>query len=167
MSGRFKSHSYYMRGSGWGSGASGLNNDLFIYQTQLYQQQRGGGIASIFSNLYSSVVPMIKGALKIGSKAASSRIGKTIIKKAKKRAMRAGLNVVSDALEGQNVLKSTKRELKRAGRDVLKQSGRTIANAVMRPNSNNRRSRKRKAVATPAAIVKRGSKKARRKDIFT
>jgi hypothetical protein len=99
---------YYMRGRG---GEYAMDPDAYI---------RGRGIASIFGRIFSSVVPLVKGAFNIGSRAVKSDAGQALVKEVKKSATRAGLNVVSDALQGKNVLDSTKRELARATQSVGK-----------------------------------------------
>lgn len=93
--------------------------DLAMAYNAELARQRGNGIGSIFSSLYNSVVPLVKSALGIGSRVAKSQIGRQVAKSVKKRAMKAGLNVVNDALQGENVLKSTRREIKKAGGSVL------------------------------------------------
>jgi hypothetical protein len=103
--------------------------------------QRGKGIGSIFSSIYSSVVPLIKSALRIGKNVAATPVGRSIVKEAKKTAMKAGLNVVNDALRGENVFQSTKRELRSAGRRALNLGAQEVQNRT-RPSS------------TPRSIVK-------------
>lgn len=94
---------------------------------------RGAGLGSIFSRIYSSVVPIVKGLVSTGAKAAKSSTGKYLINKAKKTAATAGLNVVHDTLNGENVLESTKRELAKA-RAIMKQAGiRSVERAIEGP----------------------------------
>ena len=142
-----------MRGSG------GTPIDLIIAYHSDLARQRGTGIGSIFSSLYNTVVPFVKSALGIGSRVARSQIGKQVAKSVKKRAMKAGLNVVNDALAGENVLQSTKREMKKAG-------GKVLSDLTRAPP---RRAAKRGARAPLA--VGRSAKRARRRvrtgDIFT
>ena len=101
-----KSSRIYMRGSG---------GELYpyVYSGDL-SQLRGGGIGSIFSSIYSNVIPIVKKALGFGAKALRSNLSRGIIKDVKKTAMKAGLNVVNDTLQGKNVVKSTKKEIKKA-----------------------------------------------------
>ena len=148
---------------------------LFVYQSQM-QSMRGAGIGSIFSNIYTSVMPFIKSALKIGSKAAKSKVGKAMVKKAKKKAMKAGLNVVSDALQGKNVVESTKRELNKAKRDVKKGISKRVnaaadaaLHAALHPEPlKQKRGIKRAHTATPANLAKLEAMRAKKKkkDIF-
>lgn len=122
-----------MRGSGFTrhigipttveSRVSSMPHAVFSYTSDDMYHMHGAGIGSIFSSIYSSVVPLIKSALRIGTRAATSRVGKKVIKGAKKAAIQAGLNVVGDALEGKNVIRSTKQQLKRA----TAQMGNTIS----------------------------------------
>ena len=151
------------------------NDRLFIYSSQI-QSQRGAGIGSIFSNIYSSVMPFIKSAFKVGAKAVKSKAGRALAKKAKKRAMKAGLNVVSDALQGKNVVQSTKRELNKAKKEVKRGISKSVnaaadaaLHAALNPDSrlNTPINRKRPYVATAANIAKRSATmKKKRKDIF-
>lgn len=122
----FRSDKFIMRGTGVGQKKheSELN---FRYQSDLYRR-RGAGIGSIFSSIYSTVVPLIKSALRIGSRVVKSPVGRSVVNSAKKTAMKAGLNVVNDALRGENVVQSTKRELKKA-KGVL---ARNVARKVLR-----------------------------------
>lgn len=156
-----------------GAGAHHYNSDIFILQSELMQQDRGAGIASIFSNIYSSVVPIIKSALRIGKKAAQTRAGKKILSKTKKHAMQAGLNVVGDALQGKNIVESTKNELNRVKKsakndllDVL--AARPPPAKRQRRDKNNTayKKKKQKVYATPASLAKRSAKR-RQKDIFS
>lgn len=138
--------------------------------------QRGAGIGSIFSKLFSSVVPLVKGVFRIGAKAAKTQGGRRIIKKAKKIATQAGLNVVSDALEGKNVLDSTKRQLNVVKKKVNREGVKAVQRALAPPPSKKRRrgakSGSARALATSvgaARVGKRGggsSAKKRRKDLF-
>lgn len=97
---------YYMRGRG---GLMASDPDGFI---------RGRGIASIFGRIFSSVVPLVKGALNIGKRVAKSDVGRSLAKEVKKSATQAGINVVSDALKGKNIIQSSKRALAQVGENV-------------------------------------------------
>ena len=149
---------------------------LFIYQSQM-QSMRGAGIGSIFSNIYSSVMPFIKSAFRIGSKAAKSKVGRSLAKKAKKKAMKAGLNVVSDALQGKNVINSTKRELNKAKQEVKKGISKRVnaaadaaLHAALSPDRSikpSKLNRKRPYIATPGNLIRRDiARKKKKKDIF-
>lgn len=95
---------------------TGFNRQLDNVQVYPYDQyyNRGDGVGSIFRSLYSTVVPLVKSAFRIGQKALATPVGQAVKKAAKRTAMRAGLNVVNDALSGENIIKATKRELKAA-----------------------------------------------------
>jgi len=120
----YESDLYLMKGRG---GAYYLDESAY---------HRGGGLGSIFSSIFSRVVPYIKSAFRMGSnvvrKAASSDVGKVLKKELKKQATTAAVNVASDALKGENVLKSSKKNLKRASEGVgrkLETFGRSIENS--------------------------------------
>jgi hypothetical protein len=95
---------------------AGFNRHLDNVQVYPYDQyyNRGDGVGSIFRSLYSTVVPLVKSAFRIGKKALATPVGQAVKKAAKRTAMRAGLNVVNDALAGENIIKSTKKQLKSA-----------------------------------------------------
>ena len=86
--------------------------------------RRGAGIGSIFSSLFSRLVPIVKTALGVGRRALASQAGQQIAKAAKRSAMQAGLSVVGDALRGDNVAESAKREIAKARKTM----GRVIKN---------------------------------------
>lgn len=131
--------------------------DMIVAYNSDLARQRGAGIGSIFSSLYNTVVPLVKSALGFGSRVARSQVGRQVAKSVKKRAMKAGLNVVNDALQGENVLDSTRREVKRAGGKVLSD----LTSGVMRPQ-------KRKANFSILRAPSRRRKLTRpRKDIFS
>jgi hypothetical protein len=90
---------YYMRGRG-----ALMRGDPDGYV-------RGTGIASIFGRIFSTVVPLVKGALRLGSRAAKSKVGRSLAKEMKRSATQAGVNVVSDALKGKNIIDSSKKAL--------------------------------------------------------
>ena len=72
------------------------------------------GIGSFFTHIFSKALPFIKGALKLGVRAAKSDTGRAIQKQIRKHATTAAVNVVGDALEGKNVLQSSKRHVQKA-----------------------------------------------------
>ena len=81
---------------------------------------RGAGIGNIFTNIFRGVLPLVKSLFGVGAKAIKSSAGQTIIREAKRSALKAGLNVAADALSGQNIPKSLKHNVKHAGRKVVK-----------------------------------------------
>jgi hypothetical protein len=113
----FTSDRYLMRGHGGGI--------IFDHDAHV----RGKGIASVFSQIYSSVLPYIKKALEPIKRIIKTPAAKKIKNEIKKSASKASLNVVSDALEGKNVIKASKRELVKAKDDLKK----TIQNIASEP----------------------------------
>lgn len=88
-------HDYYLKQAGRG---------FPVYAGRPYQ--RGHGLGSIIGSLFKSAVPMLKrGAKALG-----------------KEALKTGLGIASDALEGQNVKQAAQTRAKRAGRNLLQQS---------------------------------------------
>lgn len=146
----------YMRGSG------GVAHGLYV--------SRGAGIGSIFSSIYSSVVPLIRSVLKVGGKAARSQLGRAVLKDAKKTAMKAGINVVGDALQGKNVIRSSKSAIKNARQDFAKKLIKRgekayLAAAGVKPptSSSNLPRRRRRPVAMSAAMAAAKLRRARQK----
>ena len=82
-------------------------------------RQRGQGIGSFLSSLYSTVVPLVKTAIGWGTKAAKSETGRRLLGHAKQAAIQSGLNVVGDALSGENIIKSAKRNIRSAKDSVV------------------------------------------------
>lgn len=127
--------------------------------------ERGAGIGSFFSALYSRVVPVVKSALRIGSKALKSPAAHAIKKEAKKTAMKAGLEIVGDALQGKNVVQSTKQNLKKAKNRMVKKvtkmaknmtsSEPSVGNLKLKKWSGGPKKRGGKIAATPAALAQR------------
>jgi hypothetical protein len=98
----YTSDLYLMRGAG---GRVLFDEDALV---------RGSGIGSIFKSVFSSVVPFVKKALGVGARALKSDVGRAVTKELKRTATQAGLDVVGDALQGKNVLQSSKIALSKA-----------------------------------------------------
>lgn len=94
-------------------------NDLLLAHRHEFERMRGAGVGSVFSSLFSSVIPIVKSAYRVGENAIKTPLGQKIAKTVKKQAVKAGINVVRDALRGENIFKSTKREVKSAKNSVL------------------------------------------------
>ncbi len=107
----FRSNVIYMSGSGY----------TYPHSHSLYIS-RGAGVGSIFTSLYSSLIPIVKGIVKIGTKAARSDLGKAVLKDVKRTATQAGLEATGQILQGENVLKASKTALKDAGASIAKQA---------------------------------------------
>ena len=72
--------------------------------------QRGHGLRSIFGSLFKSAVPL----LKIGAKTLG------------REALKTGLNLASDVMEGQNVTQAVKSRLKSTGQNLLQKAMDTV-----------------------------------------
>lgn len=85
-------HSYYLNQSGRG---------YPVYAGRRYQ--RGHGLGSILGGLFKAAAPLLKkGATFLG-----------------KEALKTGLNVASDALQGENVGQAIQKRAKQSGREIL------------------------------------------------
>jgi hypothetical protein len=162
----FRSQRYYMNGVGLGGG--GRRDNVLVYPYDQYRM-RGAGLGSIFSSLFSSVVPLFKSAFRIGTKVLKSPAAKTLARQAKKQAIRSSLNIVGDALSGKNVKESAKRELESTKQTVAKAVKRAASTGSLLPSTTTLRppAKKVKLVAKPGMsklVVfkqKKGGKKAR------
>jgi len=80
---------------------------------------RGSGIGSIFTNIFRGLIPFAKQIFSVGKKVAKSNTGQSLIKSAKNHAIKAGLDIATDALQGKNIKQAAKKSLKRAGQDLV------------------------------------------------
>lgn len=109
-------------------------DNSIMYQSDLYRM-RGQGIGSIFSHIYNSVIPLVKKALRIGKVVAKHPVASRVLHDAKKTAMKAGINVVGDAMQGKNIIKSTKEEVKKA-QAAMGEKIKRVASNLSQPSSN-------------------------------
>jgi len=84
-----------------------------------YHVMRGSGIGSIFSNIFRGLVPLAKNLFSVGKRAVMSKTGQQVMKAAKRTAMDAGLDIVNDVLDGENLKASAKKNLRRSGKTML------------------------------------------------
>jgi hypothetical protein len=99
-------HEYYLNQAGRG---------YPVYVGTRYQ--RGHGLGSIFGSLFKSAVPLLKrGAKTLG-----------------REALKTGLNLASDVMEGQNVTQAAKSRLKSTEQNLLQKAmdtGRSISRNI-------------------------------------
>lgn len=138
----YTSDQYLMRGAG---GQYLFDEDAFV---------RGRGIGSIFKNIFTSVVPFVKGALGLGRKVAQSSVGREIGRELKKTATKAGLEVVGDALQGKNIAASANKALVRARNRVGKRVSSIVDRAAAPPKTKKKKKVVRKLATSTKA--KRG-----------
>jgi hypothetical protein len=69
--------------------------------------------------VYNFFKPLLNFLIPTLSKAVSSNTGKKLIKQAKKSALKAGVNTLTDITSGENVGKSMSKNLKKATSDIL------------------------------------------------
>ena len=97
--------------------------------------QRGRGIGSIFSSLFRGLAPLAKMGLSAGKKFISSGIGKKLADTAIDAGKQGLVNLTADALSGENIIESGKRQLS----DVKEKLASTL-------RGSGRKRRKRKVI---------------------
>jgi len=150
----FTSDRYLMRGRG-------LNHFPASFTDDGGALIRGKGVGSVFTRIFSSVVPFIKGALKVGKKVGQSSVGRSLAREVKRSATEAGLNVVADALQGKNVVQSSKENLVKARNRVGKRLADLSKTTVDGPPPRKKQKRKAPAGKTFKTAAKPKMKKAR------
>ena len=132
-----------------------LINPRFLYKPVFgaysQQSQAGRGFLSIFSK----VLPFIKTAFKAILPAAKKAVSNPVVKRAanelKKQAIDAGLNVASDALQGENIGQSIKQNAIKAGTN-------TAQNLLDSAKASRRRSKDSSGASNPAPKKKKRKK---------
>lgn len=89
---------------------------------------RGRGIGSALAGLFTRLVPILGRAIKVavpaaakaGKAAVKSRVGRSVLKAAKKELKKSGVNAVARALEGENVIKGAKADLSKSKKRIAK-----------------------------------------------
>lgn len=102
--------------------------------------QVGRGIGSILSVFWNAIAPFAKQLFKWGRKALSSGTAKEIGKNVASTALEKGVSAVTDAMSGEPIRDTVKKNLKEAGSDILA-SGITEVSKLSRKN---KRKNKRK-----------------------
>lgn len=112
--------------------------------------QRGYGLGSIFSGLVKSAIPLLKSGAK--------SLGKT--------ALKTGLNVARDAIEGKNIKQAFTDNLQQAGSETLD----NLIDTVSKSSHRKKRTNKRRMTSNDSAIPKKKRRKntpTKTKDIFS
>ena len=92
--------------------------NMHFHESDLYYM-RGSGVGSFFTNIFRGLVPLAKNLILGARKAAASKEGQQILNAAKKTALETGVNITHDALNGENLKGTLKKNLKRAGPSLL------------------------------------------------
>ena len=108
--------------------------------------QRGRGLGSILSSLYQKVSPIFS---LLGKQIAASPITKQALSSAKQAAIDASLSLASDALVGENLKTSFKKNIKKAGKTVSES---------LRTKAPNKRKLDKRQVKLPSIIPKKKRK---------
>lgn len=85
-----------------------------------HNRERGGGVGPTFSRLYSTFRPLVK----IASKASAKDIASS--EAIKKEAIKAGIDVVSAALKGQDVGEAVQERLNKVERNLKQQVAKKV-----------------------------------------
>ena len=94
---------------------------------------KGAGIGSLIGSIFRKTMPLItKGAKTIG-----------------KQLVQTGLNIASDAMQGENVKSSAEKNFKTAGNNLLSALADSFSNPIA-PTQSKKRARKRPAKTTKA-----------------
>ena len=125
---------------------------------------RGSGIGSIFSNIFRGLVPFAQKLFHFGKRAAASESGQRVMKAAKKSALRAGIDISHDALQGKNIKASAKKNLKHLGRHLAADVGHELRRPKKRGRGGKKKSAKKGRSTGKKKVKKTGKckKKAKR-----
>lgn len=136
-----------------------------VYESDL-SWQRGRGLGSIFAGVFKGLVPLVRSALKIGKSALKSPAAKRLLKDVKKEALRAGINVSSDVLAGENLGKSAQKNLVRVKKRVISSAKKNIAKPFLKEklniDFNGKSKRRRRRTQKKYTRPKRGRRRANR-----
>lgn len=102
--------------------------------------QRGHGLGGIFSSLFRAIVPLF-------SKAAP--VLKSAAKTAAKEAVRTGVNVVDDVLDGRNLQDAVANRSKEAATRVVRRGAARLKRLVDEPATIKRRHRHKRDIFSP------------------
>jgi len=113
----FESDIYYQKARGAGG---------------LFQKSNSaGGVGSIFSNLVTNVLPVlkqaVKGAMSVGKRAVQSNVGKKLAKEIKDTVTRGAINAVGDVVSGENPINAARKQIDIAKKKVGKNLTKIIA----------------------------------------
>lgn len=112
--------------------------------------QVGYGLGGIFGSLLKAALPVIKkGALSLG-----------------KTALKTGINVARDGLEGRNIRHSLGNNFKTAGKDILANSLTGVNNLLLNNRHKRKRQRKNRVTSHKSSKRRRSSKNIKKSDIF-
>lgn len=114
--------------------------------------QRGRGIGSVLASFFNTVLPVAKS---IGQSIINSPLTKQVLTTAKNSAIDAGLNIAADALSGENIGRTVKKNLAQAGENI----GQTIRAPKRRAEPTPTKKLKKKRTPAPKKVVTKRRKK--------
>lgn len=115
--------------------------------------QRGAGLGNIFGSLFRSIAPMVKKFLPTAkayaTKIIQNPVTKSLAQTASESAGKAGMQLATDILSGENVGESLKKGVKTVGSDVIETAKKKMTGGRKRKHVTTMTGgRKRKKVAT-------------------
>ena len=119
--------------------------------------QVGRGIGSILSVFWNAIAPFAKQLFKWGRKALSSGTAKEIGKNVASTALEKGVSAITDAMSGEPIRDTVKKNLKEAGSDILA-SGITEVSKTVEKKQAKKQAKKRAASEAPNEKKKKAPK---------
>ncbi len=77
-----------------------------------YYAMRGGGVGSVFTNIFNKLYPITKAFIEKAKDLANTELGQRVSYAAKRTAVDAGLDMANDALSGTPIKSAVKKNLK-------------------------------------------------------
>lgn len=122
--------------------------------------QRGRGIGSILSSIFSKIAPIARTILNIGRKAVKTKPVQEVLKSAKNEAIKTGLQVADDVFQGKNVVESIKSNAESGAMKIAESAINEAKKAFTPPQTKKRTAKKM------SKTVKKVPSKRRKRDIF-
>ena len=80
--------------------------------------QKGRGIGSILSSIFSKIAPIARTILNIGRNAIKTKPVQSVIQSAKNEALKTGIQIADDAIQGKNIGESIKSNTQAAAKSI-------------------------------------------------
>ena len=124
--------------------------------------QRGRGIGSILSSIFSKIAPIARTILNVGRRVVKTKPVQEVLKSAKSEALKTGVQIADDALQGKNIGESIKSNAETAAKSIAQSA---LGEAKKMLDSKDKNTSKKRVVA--AKSVKKKTSKRRKKDVFS
>lgn len=129
--------------------------------------QRGRGIGSILSSIFRKIAPFAKTILNIGKKAVATKPVQEVLRSAKSEALKTGVQIADDALQGKNIKESIRSNAQSAAKSVAQTAigeAKKMLGDEPKPKKFGKTTKKR-TVTTGRSTKK--TPKRRKKDVFS